>query len=114
MTDAAILGGMAKTAPRVGDIVFYQSYGTPQGEYESLGRAAVVTQVNSTGEDPSVGLCVLNPTGMFFNPEIEHDDSETPAGGTWRRRPMLPTFEYPGDGTYPRVRVYIGDTEVSG
>ena len=29
-----------------------------------------------------VGLAVLNPTGMFFNREITHDESGT-VGGTW-------------------------------
>lgn len=58
--------------PSVGRIVHYVSYGTPGGEYRSECRAAVVTAVRD-GEPvpehgvPYVDLCVLNPTGMFFN-----------------------------------------------
>jgi hypothetical protein len=45
---------------------------------------------------PYVGLCVLNPTGQFFNPEIQYDpgadvgETDSPLcggrvyhGGTW-------------------------------
>lgn len=63
--------------PSVGRIVHYVSYGTPGGEYASKCVAAVVTQVD--GE--SVGLCVLNPTGLFFNTRVTY--SEQGVGGTW-------------------------------
>lgn len=69
------------TAPSVGRIVHYTSYGTPGGEYKSECRAAVVTEVHG-GDDEVVGLAVMNPTGMFFNRSIEHDEDEKP-GGTW-------------------------------
>jgi hypothetical protein len=77
--------------PSVGRIVHYVSYGTPGGEYTKECRAAVVTQVVGRAVDPAtmqetdsyvVGLCVLNPTGQFFNPSIvqmEHAHD----GGTW-------------------------------
>jgi len=68
---------MASTvpAPRIGDTVHYVSYGTPGGEYGQECRAAVVTQVG----DDTIGLCVLNPTGQFFNPSIRYSDGgETP------------------------------------
>lgn len=76
---------------RIGDTVHYVSYGTPGGEYPSTCRAAVITEI---GEDNVRGLCVLNPTGMFFNREIQYDSPlralterdqspRTPAGGTW-------------------------------
>jgi hypothetical protein len=29
-----------------------------------------------------VGLAVLNPTGMFFNRDVQHDQ-DGKAGGTW-------------------------------
>lgn len=63
--------------PSVGRIVHYVSYGTPGGEFASECRAAVVTEVeNSYG---GIGLAVLNPTGMFFNRDVHHDDGrETP------------------------------------
>lgn len=61
--------------PSVGRIVHYVSYGTPGGEYSSECRAAVVTEV--TGQ--TVGLCVLNPTGQFFNRSVPYNDgAETP------------------------------------
>lgn len=51
--------------PSVGRIVHYVSYGTPAGEYHSVCRAALVTEVFEA--DPTVlGLAVVNPTGVFF------------------------------------------------
>lgn len=71
--------------PSVGRIVHYVSYGTPGGEYESKCRAAVVTEVyenaDSTEHTHCLGLAVLNPTGMFFNPSVAHSDDHK--GGTW-------------------------------
>jgi hypothetical protein len=72
--------------PSVGRIVHYVSYGTPGGEYKSECRAAVVTAgphlVSGTfekGGGEAVGLCVLNPEGMFFNQHVLFDDgAETP------------------------------------
>lgn len=66
--------------PSIGRIVHYVSYGTPGGEFASLCRAAVVTEVIVEGGEV-IGLCVLNPTGVFFH-ESEHDE-ETKNGGTW-------------------------------
>ncbi|MDX3243668.1 hypothetical protein [Streptomyces sp. ME18-1-4] len=82
--------------PSVGRIVHYVSYGTPRGEYTSQCRAAVITEVGdwpegiSDADKPNiavpVGLCVMNPTGLFFHPiaaggcrqsELDH------IGGTW-------------------------------
>lgn len=65
--------------PSVGRIVHYVSYGTPGGEYTSECRAAVVTQVHT---DVSIGLAVLNPEGLFFNPAILQDEGSK-SGGTW-------------------------------
>jgi hypothetical protein len=73
--------------PSVGRIVHYVSYGTPGGEYKSECRAAIVTEFTgkSSGDGGElVGLCVLNPTGLFFNRDVvhsEHADAHT--GGTW-------------------------------
>lgn len=73
------------TAPSVGRIVHYTSYGTPGGEYPSACRAAIVTEVSDpNGVDADlgkIGLAVLNPEGMFFNRAVGYD--ETNAGGTW-------------------------------
>jgi hypothetical protein len=50
--------------PVIGDVVHYQAYGTPGGEHTSEPRAAIITEILS---DEEVGVCVLNPTGVFFN-----------------------------------------------
>jgi hypothetical protein len=74
--------------PSVGRIVHYTSYGTPGGEYGQECRAAVVTRVDGHrpgtphAELPEVSLCVLNPTGQFFNEHVRHDGG-TARGGTW-------------------------------
>jgi hypothetical protein len=69
--------------PSVGSIVHYVSYGTPGREYKSECRAAIITEVSEPAphdeHGPRVGLCVLNPTGQFFNRNVAYDDSaETP------------------------------------
>lgn len=103
------------TRPTVGRIVHYVSYGSPLREdgtqaYESECRAAVITEVpkylpedsawaerapNGTDGNWVAGLCVLNPTGQFFNQGAEYHGGETGTlpggaettrwhrGGTW-------------------------------
>ena len=66
------------TQPTIGRIVHYHSYGTPGGEYLPEPRAAIVTEVDTS---TTVGLCVLNPTGMFFNRTVCF--SEEPKPGCW-------------------------------
>ena len=58
--------------PSVGRIVHYYAYGSPGGEYAAgVARAAVITEVDTLGNPESpVGLCVLNPTGVFFNQHV--------------------------------------------
>lgn len=65
----------------VGRVVHYVSYGTPGGEYPSVCRAAIITEVLEPY--PAVSLCVLNPTGMFFNQNVPYDDHDPPVGGSW-------------------------------
>lgn len=82
--------------PMVTNAVHYVSYGTPGGEYSSMCRAAIITQVLPLeGDDAGqayieqwpqestfrVGLCVLNPTGLFFREDVPYDPNATP--GTW-------------------------------
>jgi hypothetical protein len=89
--------------PQLGDLVHYVSYGTPRGEYKSVCRAAYVTEgphlIPGTFNEPggeALSLCVLNPTGQFFNQHVlrhdgdighDHAGTEIPAksyqGGTW-------------------------------
>lgn len=73
--------------PTVGRIVHYQAFGTPGGEYASVPRAAVVTLVYGEPAPPegAVGLCILNPTGMFFNPTVPY--SAEPKSGCWNWPP---------------------------
>lgn len=62
--------------PSVGRVVHYVSHGTPGGEYGKECRAAIITETDTSD---TVGLAVLNPTGMFFNRTVTyHDGSETP------------------------------------
>lgn len=75
--------------PSVGRVVHYVAYGTPGGEFPAgVCRAAIVTEVGKSEEIesgvwsvPGVGLCVLNPTGQFFNRGVPY--SAEPKPGTW-------------------------------
>lgn len=90
--------------PTVGRIVHYKSYGTPGGEYEPECRAAIITSVGAwvtvmiEDEFPvargingrkvvqhyqveTCSLSVHNPTGIFLNEAIRHDEDQQ--GGTW-------------------------------
>lgn len=73
--------------PSIGRIVHYQAYGTPGGEYPSVPRAAIVTDVNTNPETSPmvVSLAILNPTGLFFARIVEFDEDGKP--GTWRWPP---------------------------
>jgi hypothetical protein len=69
----------------VGQWVHYVSHGTPGGEFTSQCRAATITEVDE-GDWEHVGLCVQNPTGLFFHPLAaggSHQDDDEKAGGTW-------------------------------
>ena len=67
--------------PSVGCVVHYVAYGTPGGEFPSgVCRAAVVTEMASDNE---VGLCILNPTGLFFRQGAMRDPDKTPGSWHW-------------------------------
>jgi hypothetical protein len=76
--------------PRLGDRVHYVAEGSPLRDdgtqkYSSVCRAADVTEVDPASPH-RVGLCVLNPLGIFFRP-LEHGGSELGhAGGQWHHR----------------------------
>lgn len=72
--------------PSIGRIVHYQSFGTPGGEYLPEPRAAVITAVTGAG---FVSLCVLNPTGLFFNENVRHAPDDKPAPGCWNWPPRV-------------------------
>lgn len=72
--------------PSIGRIVHYVSYGTAPGPsggqvFTSECRAAIVTEVSAIDPE-TIGLCVLNPTGQFFNRGVQHDEPHH-AGGSW-------------------------------
>lgn len=82
--------------PSIGRVVHYTSYGTPGGAYAKECRAAIITAVRDLEDVPEHGvpyvdLCVLNPTGLFFNRGVLQEeilDKIEPgpsgrAGGTW-------------------------------
>lgn len=69
--------------PSVGRIVHYVAYGTPGGEYPAgICRAAVITEVEPLG----AGLCVLNPTGQFFNRGVIYSETKAPGSWHWPER----------------------------
>lgn len=63
--------------PSIGRTVHYVSYGTPSGEYARECRAAIITEVSEPHPHdelgPRVGLCVLNPTGLFLNRNVAYE-----------------------------------------
>jgi len=63
--------------PTVARIVHYKSYGTPNGEFTPEHRAAIITRVGD--DDDTVDLCVINPTGLFFNQNVNKGERE----GQW-------------------------------
>lgn len=79
---------MSEQLPSVGRVVHYVAYGTPGGEFPAgVCRAAIVTEVGYSGAagEPAVvsaGLCILNPTGQFFNRGLLQDEA-TKKPGTW-------------------------------
>jgi hypothetical protein len=83
--------------PSVGRVVHYVSYGTPvlpdgSQAFTSECRAAIVTEVGALigthatiehgSDEKALGLCVLNPAGMFFNQGVIEDQDQK-RGGTW-------------------------------
>lgn len=67
--------------PTVGRLVYYKSYGTPNGEFKPEDRAAVITAVHNA---TCVDLCVFNPTGLFFNQNVVQGSE----GGKWDWMPF--------------------------
>ena len=82
--------------PRVGHVVHYVSHGTPVREdgtqaFTPECRAAIITAVHASegagtladlNGPEEVDLCVLNPTGLFFNQKCRHSEGQRP-GGSW-------------------------------
>lgn len=69
------------TQPSINRIVHYTSYGSADGRYKSKCRTAIVTETHLDQDPATVGLCVINPTGIFFDRYVRESDEHT--GGTW-------------------------------
>lgn len=90
-------------------VVRYVSQGSANGQYPSVPRAAIVTEVDP--DDPLwVGLAVINPTGAFFN-ALASGGSHYDAGsydeargettyepGSWHWPPRVPSHVINADG----------------
>lgn len=78
--------------PSVGRIVHYVSHGTPIREdgtqaFPSVCRAAMVTEVTEyPGDEFAVGLCVMNPTGLFFHRGVEQGGTQEAGCWHWPER----------------------------
>ena len=68
---------------KIGDRVHYVSHGSPVAAsgaqaYERRCRAAIVTELPADVADPqTIGLAVLNPTGLLFDRSVSRDDGDT-------------------------------------
>ena len=83
--------------PTVGRVVYYKSYGTPNGEYKPEDRAAIITSVKNA-EENIVDICVLNPTGFFFNQNVKNGQE----GGQWDWMPFQKTSATNSQSAEPR------------
>lgn len=75
---------MDGSKPRIGEIVLYQRFGSPNGEHKAEPSPAVITKVLDEGS----GLCqlfVMNPNGIYFN-ETPYSDELKPGHWTWLPR----------------------------
>jgi hypothetical protein len=87
--------------PSVGRMVHYMARGSADGVFPPVCRVAVITEVDELGTRPEhgiphVGLCVINPTGLFFHPladrgGLKYDEGKAP--GTWHWPEMVPSPE---------------------
>ena len=82
--------------PKIGDIVRYHRYGSPNGEHKPEPSPAIITK---TYDEPSgeCNLFVMNPNGTYFNLTPY---SSTPKGGHWswpeEEKPKECEHEYDG------------------
>ena len=95
--------------PSIGRIVHYMARGSLDRVYPPVCRAAIITQVDEwyelrkeitatiaqgmelpedmvTNLPGAVGLCVLNPSGMFFHESIDYDEAKAPGSWHWPER----------------------------
>lgn len=73
-------------APALGRLVHYVSFGSPDGTHPAGEcRAAIITSIT---HDPAsgldvIGLCVFNPSGIYFNAFVPYDKGHAPGSWHW-------------------------------
>jgi hypothetical protein len=73
--------------PTVGRVVHAMSRGSADGQFPPAVRAAVITEVLPADADGQrVHLCVLNPTGLFFDLSVPYAETPTPGHWSWPPR----------------------------
>lgn len=83
-----------KGKPQIRRVVTYMTHGSKDGKYKAIGVPAIITSVDDLGSRKKVGLCILNPTGMFFNVDVlEDSDNYTPGTWNWDYTGDQPEFE---------------------
>lgn len=83
------------TPPTIGRVVHYVARGSLDGKFLPVPRMAHVTEVADVEADdpehPTVGLCIVNPTGVFFQSLSDggcrYDADGAP--GTWHWPPRV-------------------------
>lgn len=100
--------------PNVGESALYYAYGTPGGEFPAgVGRAAIITEIDEPGNPYStVGLCVLNPSGIFFNRGVLYTDAGKPGCWGWGAT-MQWTVTIPTEETETEVSVETADSGIN-
>lgn len=75
---------MTEIKPTVGRVVYYHALGSADGKFPvGENRAAIITAVVDE-QTEAVSLCVLNPTGMYFNLKVEKGEG----AGQWDWMPF--------------------------
>ncbi len=93
--------------PVIGRVVHYVSHGTPGGEYGKECRAATITAVNVTNDEMTVSLCVLNPTGMFFNTQVHHEPFGSPTDDDFKHQHCSGRHNRGGTWHWPSTSTFI-------
>ena len=82
--------------PTLGRIVLYRRHGSPNGQHAAEDSPAVITRVypeaSDVGRDKCVDLCVMNPSGLYFDQRTPYDtggDGADPKPGHWRWLPRV-------------------------
>jgi hypothetical protein len=83
-----MIDGAAGSRPQpasVGRSVHYVSRGSADGFFRPTCRAAVITEVADAALG-IVGLCILNPTGLFFDQHVRYSALNEPGTWHWQER----------------------------